>query len=92
MQLINDLVETCQTSSWINDANFRQENRHWLKHAECMAAKICIALRKHNVSKQQLAYKLLVDVETVNRIVKGRDNMTIQMISEIEQILKIKLL
>lgn len=79
-------------SAWIDEYNFRKENAHWLQYTNRIAAKICIALRKNKMTKQQLANKLCIELDTMNRIVKGRENMTVQTICEIEQILGVKLI
>ncbi len=81
-----------ETASWHQDAEFRQENRSWLKKSQAIAIKINKALADKSMSQKQLAEKMDVSPQQVNKIVKGRENLTLETIGKLEMALGIGLI
>ena len=79
-------------SGWIDEAKERQKNKAWLKHSQKIAINVLSALREKNIKQTQLAVLLGVSAQQVNKIVKGKENLTLETISKIELALNIKLL
>ena len=79
-------------------AKWRKENKIWLKHPQKIAVKILSNLRENKknrvgiTSQRQLAEVLGVTPQQINKIVKGKENLTLETISKLEQALSIKLI
>ena len=93
---LNKIVS--EKSNWIEEAKQRQDNKAWLKHSQKIAIKILKTLRenknnKTGISSQvELAKALDVKPQYVNKLVKGKENLTLETISKIESALNIKLI
>jgi transcriptional regulator with XRE-family HTH domain len=81
-----------EKSNWQAEAEYRLENQSWLKNSQMIALKILRCLRKNNISQKELAKKLGVSPQQVNKWVKGSENFRLDTISKIEQALQIKLI
>ncbi len=81
-----------EVSGWLDDAKYRIENERWLKHSQAIALRILRTLRAKNISQKELAEKIGVSPQHVNKIVKGRENLTLETISKLEAALEISLL
>lgn len=76
----------------MKDAQWRIENRAWLKHSQAIALRILRTLRANNVSQKELAEQIGVSPQQINKIVKGRENLTLETIAKLEGALGIVLL
>jgi len=85
-------IASKEPSGWLKDAHWRTENRAWLKHSQAIALRILRTLRAKNVSQKELAEKIGVSPQQVNKIVKGRENLTLETIAKLEGALGIVLL
>ena len=81
-----------KNSTWLEDAKERQENKEWLKHSQKIAIKVLRTLREKQIKQTELATLLGVSPQQVNKIVKGRENLTLETISKLEQKLGISLI
>ncbi len=79
-------------TTWKAEAEQRRANRHWQKHAQKIAVKILMALRKQNITQKQLAEMINISPQQISKIVKGNENLTLQCIAKIEKALNIKLI
>ena len=80
-----------EVSGWLEDAKYRIENEDWLKHSQGIAIRILRTLREKKVSQKELADKIGVSPQQVNKIVKGRENLTLETIAKLEAALGIVL-
>ncbi len=81
-----------ETSKWHEDARYRTANQNWLRHSQAIAIRINKALGEKQLSQKELAEKMGVSPQQVNKIVKGRENLTLETIAKLEQALGIPLL
>jgi len=85
-------------SGWLEKAKKRQANKAWLKHSQKIAFKVLRTLRENKannegISKQtELATALGVSPQQINKIVKGKENLTLETVSKLEQALNISLI
>jgi len=86
------LITSNEISGWLDDAKYRIENERWLKHSQTIALRILRTLRAKNISQKELAEKIGVSPQHVNKIVKGRENLTLETISKLESALEIVLM
>ncbi len=83
---------TSGSSNWIEEARERQNNKAWLKHSRRIAIKILATLREKGIKQKELAELLNVKPQQVNKIVKGKENLTLETISKLELALAIDLM
>jgi transcriptional regulator with XRE-family HTH domain len=93
MSEITDKLNSLATKSdWIEKANKRQENKEWLKYSQKIALKVLRTLREEKISQKSLAEIIGVSPQYVNKIVKGKENLTLETISKLEKALAIDLM
>jgi ribosome-binding protein aMBF1 (putative translation factor) len=85
------LVSERQTST-IQHVQTRIENRSWLKHSQKIALKVLTTLKEQGLSQKDLAERLQVSPQIINRWVKGQENFTLETIMKLEKALGIQLL
>lgn len=77
---------------WLQEAKNRQINKDWQDHSVKIAAKILTSLREKNMKQYQLAEIIGVSAQQVNKIVKGKENLTLETIAKLENALSINLI
>jgi len=80
-----------EQSGWLKDAQWREENQGWLKRSQYIALKILRTLRVRKMSQKELAAMIGVSPQQINKILKGRENLTLETISILEKALGIVL-
>ncbi len=85
-------IATKEPSGWLKDAKYRIENADWLKLSQAIALRILRTLRAKNISQKELAEKIGVSPQQVNKIVKGKENLTLETISKIQTALGVSLM
>ncbi len=78
-------------SPWIANAERRIQDNSWREESAKIALTILRYLRKNNIKQFQLAEMINVTPQQVSKIVKGKENFTLQTINKIEKALNIKL-
>jgi len=87
-----DAITSDKPSTWSEEADFRIANKTWLKKSQQIALHILRVLREKEMSQKELAEKLNVSPQTVNKWVKGGENFTLETIDKIEKCLGISLI
>lgn len=85
-------VVSKQPIKWHADSEFRSKNKKWLKRSQAVAFKILRTLRENGLSQKDLAEKLNVYPQQVNKWLKGKENFTFETISKLEDALNIELM
>jgi len=81
-----------QDSSVLEQIKWRRENRSWLNRSQAVALKVLRTLREKGLSQKDLAEKLSVSPQQVNKWVKGNENFTFETIAKLESALNIELM
>lgn len=81
-----------EESKWHQESDFREINEKWLKRFQTVALKILRVLRAEGISQKELAEKMAVSPQLVNKWVKGNTNFTFETIAKLEVALKINLM
>lgn len=81
-----------QDNTVLEQIKWRKENRNWLNRSQKVAMLILRALREQQMSQRELASRLNVSPQQINKWVKGNENFTFETISKIENALNIQLL
>lgn len=82
-----------KTSGAVQAVLDRRANRGWLNHSRKIALQILDALQENQMTQKFLAEKLLmVSPQYVSRVVRGKENLTLEQIAKFEQALGIELI
>ncbi len=79
-------------SSWRVKAQWRQENKSWLRHSQIIAVKMLQRMDQLGMTQQALAERLNCNKQYVSKLLKGRENLTLDAISKIEDALDLYLI
>lgn len=96
--VINDLkykidkVVSKQPSRWMEKALWEEANEAWLDRSADIALRILTALHVWRISQKELAEKIGVSPQQVSKIVKGKENLTLETIARLEVALGVALL
>jgi len=90
-EIFNRLISE-EPSTWQQEAEWREENESWLANSFKIALKILNVLRERSLSQKELAEKMLVSPQHINKILKGQENLSLETINKIERALNITLI
>lgn len=85
-------LASSETSTWKAKAKFRRDNREWLKRSTTIAVKVLDALKAQELTQKDLAERLDVSPQQINKIVKGEENLTLETITNLELALGIHII
>jgi len=85
------LVSDEQTDTLKNNRK-RIANREMLRESQRIALKVLIRLDELGMTQKQLAEKMCVSPQQVNKIVKGQENLTLETIVKLQNLLDLPLL
>lgn len=87
------MVQEKNNLTWKDQSDYFEKNNYWLAKSRKLALKILTHLKKEKISQKDLADRLGVKPQQINRIVKGgANNMTFQTICKLENELGIELI
>ncbi len=81
-----------ESSQWLEKAEWRRQNRGWLKKSAAVALKVLQELRRQGMTQKDLAERMAISAQQVNKIVKGQENLTLETLDKLEKALNIQLL
>jgi transcriptional regulator with XRE-family HTH domain len=81
-----------QDNSVLEKIKWRIENRAWLRRSQSIALKILLRLDEINITQKELAERMGVSAQMVNKLVKGSENITLETISKLEKALGMELI
>lgn len=79
-------------SKWRERAEFRRQNRKWLKRSQNIALAILERMDELHINQKELAEKMGVSAQYVNKVLKGNENLSLETIDKFENILGINLI
>jgi len=86
------LEEISGKSTWKERAVERQKNKQWRKLSIKIAVRILTRLDELGWKQKDLAKKLNVSPQQINKIVKGKENLTLEYIAKLNDALDTDLL
>ena len=81
-----------EVSGWHKDAEERKKQRGWRDKAFHIALILLDYKEAQNLSQVQLAEKIGVSKQYINRVLQGKENLTLESISKIENALGISIM
>ncbi len=91
LEIFEKLVSNEQ-SGWLDKFSYYKANKNWLDKSAMVAVNVLETLRLKGWSQKDLAEKMKVSSQQVNKIVKGQQNLTLETISKLETALEISLI
>jgi transcriptional regulator with XRE-family HTH domain len=89
-------IASKEISSWKKEATERRENIAWTNRSFKIAVRILREIRAqkplNGMTQKKLAEQMGVTPQYINKVVKGKENLTLETISKIESVLGITLL
>ncbi len=83
---------TTDDSNTIKKVKERQLNRERLRESQQIALKVLLKLDEMGWSQKKLAEKMLVSPQQISKIVRGKENLTLETQIRLQKILKIPIL
>ncbi len=74
-----------EQSTFVADAQWRQENASWLKRSRRVALAIIDFMQENKLSRNDIAKRLGVSPQYVSKILSGKVNFSFETIAEIEE-------
>lgn len=95
LERINEVVSK-DLSPWKERTIERRKNRDWTDRSNKIAIMILREIRKqkpiNGMTQKKLAEEMGVTPQYINKVVKGKENLTLETVSKFEEILGIRLL
>lgn len=80
-------------SDWRKNAQWRKDNRDWLRKSGKIAVAVLNAIdAKQGMNQKKLADEIGVTEQYISNIVKGEENLSLQIICKLEKVLDITLI
>jgi transcriptional regulator with XRE-family HTH domain len=79
-------------STWQQEAKWRDENESWLAQSFDIAVRVLDTLRAKKMTQKDLADRMGVSPQFINKVVKGQENMSLETIAKLSSALDIKLI
>jgi len=87
-----DALVSNKTSGWHKDADERITNKAWQDKAFDIALKVIRHMRNNKITQVRLADDMGMKAQSLNRILQGKENLTLETICRLESALNITLI
>jgi transcriptional regulator with XRE-family HTH domain len=81
-----------QKSTWEEEAKWREENEDWLSQSFDIAVRVLDTLRTKKMTQKELAEKMGVSPQFINKVLKGQENLSLETTAKLSRALGIKLI
>ncbi len=86
-------AHTSTTSSkWREDAEWRMANKSWLRYSQSIAMKMLDKMDELGMTQKALAERMNCSQQYISKVLKGRDNLSLETLSKIEDALDLHLI
>lgn len=79
-------------STWREEAEWRRDNWSWLRHSQKIAVKVLLEMKEQGLTQKALAERMDCTQQYVSKILKGKENMSLDTLSKLEDALGINLI
>ena len=79
-------------STWREEAEWRRDNWSWLRHSQKIAVKVLLEMKEQGLTQKALAERMNCTQQYVSKILKGKENMSLDTLSKLEDALGINLI
>jgi transcriptional regulator with XRE-family HTH domain len=81
-----------ENSGWLDKFLHYKANKKWLDNSSKVAVNVLEALKEKGMSQRDLAEKMGISAQQINKIVKGQQNLTFETVGKLEDALGIILI
>ena len=82
-----------KVSKWSQSANFRSENRKWLRYSSNIARRVLAEIEENeDITRVDLAMKLDVSLQYISKVLQGQENLSLKTIANISDALGVELI
>lgn len=95
MQTVIDKLKEHASSTpshWREEAEYRNANKSWLRYSQKIAMQMLDKMEQIGMTQQQLAQKMGCSQQYVSKILKGKENLSLETLFKIENSLGIRIL
>ncbi len=78
-------------SRWRDDAQWRMENKTWLRYSQGIAMKMLDRMEELGMTQKALAERMGCSQQYVSKVLKGRENLSLETLVKIEDALDLQL-
>lgn len=86
------MIEETKSLVGGNRANVGKEDKPWLGHSQTIANIMSARMKELGMTQRKLAEKMNCTQQYVSKILKGRENLSLEALSKIEKALEIQIL
>ena len=79
-------------STWREEAEWRRDNWSWRRHSQKIAVKVLSQMKQEGLTQKALAERMDCTQQYVSKILKGKENMSLDTLSKLEDALGINLI
>ena len=79
-------------SNWRKEAEFRAANKEWLRYSQQIAMMMLDRMEELHMTQKALAERMNCSQQYVSKILKGRENLSIETLCKIETALDLSIL
>ena len=79
-------------SAWREEAEWRRNNWSWLRHSQRIAAKVLLQMKKMGLTQKALAEHMNCSQQYVSKILKGKENLSLDILTKLENALGINII
>ena len=84
--------ESTTPSRWKEEAEWRRNNRDWLRYSQFIAIRMLSRMEELHITQTVLAEKMDCSQQYISKVLKGKENLSLETISKIESALEIDLI
>ena len=79
-------------SKWREHAEWRLENKSWLRYSQQIAMMMLDRMEELNMSQKQLAERMGCSQQYISKVLKGQENLSLETLSKIECCLDLQII
>lgn len=79
-------------ADWREQAEWERDNRAWIRHSQFIAIIMLSRMNKLHLTQTSLAERMGCSQQYVSRILKGKENLSLETISKIEEALQMSII
>lgn len=83
--------ESPTPSRWREEAEWRRANKEWLRYSQYIAIRMLSRMDELHITQTILAEKMGCSQQYISKVLKGKENLSLETISKIESALDIDL-
>ncbi len=95
MDKVIDYLKAHQSSTpshWREEAEWRRANKNWLRYSQFIAIRMLSRMDELHLTQAVLAEKMQCSQQYVSKVLKGKENLSLETISKIESALDMDLI